>query len=143
MPHNQITSEIIIAGQKTMKAKALHYQMMYQTSHVSMDRLKCVQHILCFNPITGISPKLKSSTIISSDSDGLLGMLCLHISNPIATLVQCEGHIFWWMTQQRLIFRSYVSFWLQGRMIQNKSMIGAGHYRWNRCVKMYQAVSHI
>lgn len=95
MPRNQITSEIIIAGKKMMKAKALHYQMMYQMSCASRNWLKHVQHIPCFNPpFTGISPKLKSSTIISSDSDGPLGMLCLCIGNPIATLVQCEGNIF-------------------------------------------------
>jgi hypothetical protein len=89
MPRHQITSEIIIAGQKMTKAKALCHQMMYQTGCASTDRLKHVQHIPCFNP--GISPELKSSTIISSNDP--LGTPCLHIGNPIATLV-CEGHVF-------------------------------------------------
>ena len=90
MPHNQITSDIIIVGQKMTKAKALRHRMMYQTSHASTDRLKRVQHIPCFNPI--ISPELDSSTIISDDDP--LGTPSLRIGNPIATLVQCEGHIF-------------------------------------------------
>ena len=90
MPRNQITSDIIITGQKTTKAKALCHQIMYQTSHASTDRLKRVQHIPCFNPI--ISPELDSSTIISDDDP--LGTPSLRIGNPIVTLVQCEGHIF-------------------------------------------------
>jgi hypothetical protein len=90
MPRNQITSEIIIAGQKTTKAKAIRHRMMYQTSRASTDWLKRVQHIPCFNPT--VSPELESSTNISSD--GPLGTPCLRIGNPIATLVQCEGHVF-------------------------------------------------
>jgi hypothetical protein len=41
----------------------------------------------------------------------------------------------WRMTQQRLIFRYYVSLQLQWRTIQNKPTIGAGHYKWKRSVK--------
>lgn len=105
MPRNHVNSEIIIAGQKTTKAKALRHQMMYQTSHVSTDRLKRVQQISCFNPIMSESPELKSSNIISSD--GPLGVPCLRIGNPITTLVQCEGHVFLAMAQvNRLRFAS-------------------------------------
>jgi hypothetical protein len=107
MPRNQIISEIIIAGQKTTKAKALRHRMMYQTSRASTDRLKCVQHISCFNPIISESesPELESSTIISFD--GTLGAPCLRIGNPIAILVQCEGHVFLAVAQvNRLRFAS-------------------------------------
>jgi hypothetical protein len=44
--------------------------------------------------------------------------------------------ISWRMTRQRLIFRCYVSLQLRWRTIQNKSMIGAGHYKWKCSVKM-------
>ena len=80
-----ITSDIVISSQKTTKAKALRHRMMYQTSCASMDHLKHVQNISCFNSVT-------SESIVTYD--GSLGGPCLHIGNPVATLVQCEGLVF-------------------------------------------------
>lgn len=105
IPCNQITSEILIAGQETTKAKALCHRMMYQTRCASTDRLKRVQHVPCFNPI--ISPENDSSTIISESLDSSFGTPSLHIGNPIATLVECEEHIFLAVAQvNRLQFAS-------------------------------------
>jgi len=95
IPQNtKITSEIIINGQKTMKAKVLWHRMMYWTNCSSTDRLKCIQQIAYFNtiPSSGVDNK-----IISSNST--LGNPCLCIGNPIATLVWCEGQIFLTITQ--------------------------------------------
>jgi len=49
VPRNKVTSEIIIQGQKTSKAKALCYQMAYQASRSSTDHLKWVQQVPCFD----------------------------------------------------------------------------------------------
>jgi hypothetical protein len=49
VPQNtKITSEIVIEGLKTTKAKALRHRMMYRTNRSSTDRLKRVQEIPCF-----------------------------------------------------------------------------------------------
>ena len=77
-----ITSDIVINGQKTMKAKALRHRMMYQTNRSSTDRLKHVQQIACFNAVP--SSGLDSDIILS---DSALGAPCLCIGNPIAILV--------------------------------------------------------
>ena len=56
--------------------------------------MKHVQQIACFNavPSSGLDNNIVSS-------DGTLGDPCLHIGNPIAILVQCEGQIFLAITQ--------------------------------------------
>jgi hypothetical protein len=90
VPRNdKITSEIIINGLKTTKAKALRHRMMFQTNRSSTDRLKRVQELPCFNSI----PTSELDTnIISHDSS--FGAPSLRIGNPIASLVQCEELIF-------------------------------------------------
>ena len=102
-PQNtKLTSEIIIEGVKTTKAKALRHQMMYRTNRSSTDRLKRVQELPCFN----LFPSSEhNSDIIAHDSS--LGLPCLRIGNPIAALVRCEDHIFLAIAQvNRLHFAS-------------------------------------
>ncbi len=41
-PHNNMTSEIVVQGQRTSKAKALCQRMAYNTSQSSTDHLKWV-----------------------------------------------------------------------------------------------------
>lgn len=102
-PQNtKISSEIMIEGGKTTKAKALRHRMMYQTNRSSTDRLKRVQEIPCFNSIPSSD---HNPDIISHDSS--LGLPCLRIGNPIAGLVRCEEHIFLAISQvNRLHFAS-------------------------------------
>ncbi|KAH9004151.1 hypothetical protein EDB86DRAFT_3208354 [Lactarius hatsudake] len=85
-PRNNGTSEILIQGQKTTKAKALRHRMANHSSRSSTDRLKRVQQLPCFDSVSrGID-----ADIITS-SDGVLGAPSLRIGNPIAILVRCEG----------------------------------------------------
>jgi hypothetical protein len=101
-PCNKVTSEIVIQGKKTSKARALRNQMAYQASRSSMDRLKRVQQLPCFD---AISNALDTSPVITSNS--LLGAPSLRIGNPIAILVRCEGMIVMAIVQvNRLKFAS-------------------------------------
>ncbi|KAH9011145.1 hypothetical protein EDB85DRAFT_1901324 [Lactarius pseudohatsudake] len=68
VPRNKGTSEITIKGEKTTKAKALHYRMAYQASRSSTDRLKRVQQLPCFDAVNRIT-----DTDIITTSDSLLG----------------------------------------------------------------------
>jgi len=103
VPQNtKITSEIVIEGLKTTKAKALRHRMMYRTNRSSTDRLKRVQEIPCFNSVPSSE---HDPDIISHDSS--LGVPCLRIGNPIVGLVRCEEHIFLAVSQvNRLHFAS-------------------------------------
>ncbi|KAH9015472.1 hypothetical protein EDB84DRAFT_1582181, partial [Lactarius hengduanensis] len=85
-PRNNSTSEILIQGQKTTKAKALRYRMANYASRSSTDRLKRVQQVPCFDTVS----RVNDADIITS-GDGVLGAPSLRIGNPIAVLVQCEG----------------------------------------------------
>jgi hypothetical protein len=87
-PHNNTTSEIVVQGQKTSKAKALCHRMAYNTSQSSTDHLKWVQQVPCFDTAGNFT---NMSSIISSDS--FLGTPCLRISNPVAILVRSERMI--------------------------------------------------
>jgi hypothetical protein len=101
-PRDNVTSEIVIQGQRTSKAKALRHQMAYNTSRSSTDRLKRVQQVPCFDAAGSFTDM---NSIISSDS--LLGNPCLRIGNPIAILVRCEGMIVMAIAQvSRLKFTS-------------------------------------
>ena len=100
-PRNDVSSEIIIQGQTTSKAKALRNRMAYQASRSSTDRLKRVQQLPCFD---AVSNALDTNSIITSS---LLGTPSLRISNPIAILVRCEGMIVMAIAQvNRLKFAS-------------------------------------
>ena len=95
MPRNQVSSEVVVQGQKTSKAKALRYRMAYQATRSSTDRLKRVQQLPCFDMLN-LAPSSSDSdpiaqVITSSESD--LGAPCLRIGNPFAVLVRCEGLI--------------------------------------------------
>ena len=91
MPRNRVSSEVIIQGQKTSKAKALCYQMASQASRSSTDHLKHVQHLPCFDALSTVpsDSDLIGQVIASSDSD--LGAASLRIGNPFAVLVRCKG----------------------------------------------------
>jgi hypothetical protein len=93
-PRNNSTSEVLIQGRKTTKAKALQYQMANYTSRSSTDCLKRVQQLLCFNPESRVS----DANIITS-SDGTLGIPSLHIGNPIAVIVWCKSLVVLAITQ--------------------------------------------
>lgn len=84
-PRTNTTSEILIQGQKTTKVKALQHRMATHSSRSSMDRLKQVQQLPCFESASRVD-----SDIITS-SDSILGAPSLRIGNPIAVLVQCEN----------------------------------------------------
>jgi hypothetical protein len=93
MPRNQVSSEVVIQGQKTSKAKALRHRMAYQASRSSTDRLKRVQQLPCFDTLSSApsDSDLIAQVITSSESD--LGAPSLRIGNPFAVLVRCEGLI--------------------------------------------------
>ena len=93
MPRNQVSFEVIIQGQKTSKAKALHYQMESQAYRSSTDHLKHVQQLPCFDARSAVPSDSDPifQVIASSDSD--LGAASLRIGNPFAVLVQCKGLI--------------------------------------------------
>jgi hypothetical protein len=108
MPRNQVSSEVVIQGQKTSKAKALRYRMAYQASRSSTDRLKRVQQLPCFDALSTAPLDLDSdlSQVITS-SEGDLGAPSLRIGNPFAVLVRCEGLIVLAVAQvNRLKFAS-------------------------------------
>jgi hypothetical protein len=101
-PRNRVTSEIVIQGQKTSKAKALRYRMAYQASRSSTDRLKRVQQVPCFEAVTSVPD---TNSVISGNS--LLGTPSLRIGNPVAILVKCEEMIVMAVAQvNRLKFAS-------------------------------------
>lgn len=103
-PRNMISSEILINGKMTTKAKALRHKMMYMTDRASTDRLKRVQEVSCFNTCADDTGE-SSATIVSSG--GPLGAASLRIGNPVASLVQCEGKIFLAIAQiNRISFAS-------------------------------------
>ena len=81
-PRNNCTSEILIQGQKTTKAKALRHRMATYASRSSADRLKRVQQLPCFDSVGGTS-----DTDIITSGDGTLGIPTLCIGNPIAIIV--------------------------------------------------------
>ncbi|KAH9009043.1 hypothetical protein EDB85DRAFT_1903531 [Lactarius pseudohatsudake] len=85
-PRNNGSSEILIQGQKTTKAKALRHRMANHRSRSSTDRLKRVQQLPCFDAVS----RATDADIITS-SDGALGAPSLRIGNPIAVLVRCDG----------------------------------------------------
>jgi hypothetical protein len=85
-PRNNGTSEILIQGQKTTKAKALRHRMANHSSRSSTDRLKRVQQVPCFDAVSRVT-----DTDIITSSAGVLGAPSLRIGNPIAVLVRCEG----------------------------------------------------
>ena len=87
-PHDKSTSEVMIQGQKTTKAKALRHRMANHYSRSSTDRLKRVQELPCFDTVGSL--RVTDTDIITS-SDSNLGVPSLRIGNPIAVLVQCEG----------------------------------------------------
>lgn len=80
--NDKITSGIVINRLKMTKAKSLRHQMMFQTNHSSIDWLKHVQELPCFN---SISSSEHDTDIISHDSSS--GAPSLHIGNPVATFV--------------------------------------------------------
>ncbi|KAN0138828.1 hypothetical protein V8E53_003216 [Lactarius tabidus] len=84
-PHTNATSEILIQGQKTTKAKALQHRMATHSSQLSTDHLKQVQQLPCFESVSRVDLDIITS------SNNVLGMPSLHISNPIAVLVQCKN----------------------------------------------------
>ena len=93
-PRNDTSSEIIVQGQKTTKAKALRHQMATFTSRSSTDRLKRVQQLPCFDSVS----KVSNPDIITS-TDGVLGTPTLCIGNPIAIIVRCGTLIVLAITQ--------------------------------------------
>ena len=84
-PRNTSTSEIVIQGEKSTKAKALRRRMAYHANRSSTDRLKRVQQLPCFE-----TERITDSDIITH-SDSPLGAPSLHIGNPVALLVRCNG----------------------------------------------------
>lgn len=86
---NKITSKVVINDLKTTKAKVLRHQMMFQTNCSSTDQLKHIQQLPCFNPL---SSSEQDTNIILHDSS--FRAPYLRISNPVATLVECENLIF-------------------------------------------------
>ena len=100
-PRNEVSSEIVIEGQTTSKAKVLRNKMAYLASRSSTDRLKRVQQLPCFDAVNNA---LDTNSIITSS---LLGTPSLRIGNPIAILVRCEGMIVMAIAQvNRLKFAS-------------------------------------
>jgi hypothetical protein len=87
-PRNDVTSEIVIQGQKTSKAKALRHRLAYQAGRSSTDRLKRVQQVPCFEAESSV---IDTNPIIPTSS--LLGTPSLRIGNPVAILVKCEEMI--------------------------------------------------
>ncbi|KAI0296798.1 hypothetical protein BC826DRAFT_1103621 [Russula brevipes] len=85
-PRNNVTSNVIIQGQKTSKAKALWHQMAHQARRSSTDCLKRVQQLPCFD----VGSKLAETDVITA-SDSILGAPSLRVGNPIAILVECES----------------------------------------------------
>ena len=85
-PRNNSTSEILIQGQKTTKAKALRYRMANYASRSSTDRLKRVQQLPCFDPVSRVT-----DTDIITSGDGTFGAPSLRVGNPIAVIVRCEN----------------------------------------------------
>ena len=84
--HNKSTSEILIQDEKTTKAKALRHRMADHASGSSTDCLKCMQQLPCFN----VANRMAETDIITT-SDSPLGTPSLHVGNPVALLVRCEG----------------------------------------------------
>jgi hypothetical protein len=93
-PRNKTTSEVIVQGEKTTKAKALQHRMANYSSRSSTDRLKCVQQLPCFDPVGRVT----DPSIITSDNSNS-GTPSLRIGNPIAILVRCEGLVVLAVTQ--------------------------------------------
>jgi hypothetical protein len=101
-PRDNVSSEIVIQGKRTSKAKVLRRQMAYNTSRSSTDHLKQVQQVPCFDAAGNFTDM---NSIISSDS--LLGNPCLRIGNPITILVRCKGMLVMAIAQvSRLKFAS-------------------------------------
>uniref|UniRef100_A0A0W0GDR5 Uncharacterized protein n=1 Tax=Moniliophthora roreri TaxID=221103 RepID=A0A0W0GDR5_MONRR len=75
---------IVTGGKKVNKVKALAQQLKYRNSPSSTDRLKCVQNVLWYD-----STSISSLLVLESGS-GLL----LMISDPIVSILTCEGQIF-------------------------------------------------
>jgi hypothetical protein len=84
VPRNQSTSEIVIRGEKTTKAKALQHRMVYHASRSSTDRLKRVQQLPCFDAVDRITD---SDTNIITSNDSPLGTPSLRVGNPVTLLV--------------------------------------------------------
>ena len=92
MPQNNVDSSIVVQGQKTSKAKALHHRMAFHSTHSSTDRLRHVQNILCFGSITSTGePDSLSGLITACDDTSLQSTLC--VGNPVAILVRCDSLI--------------------------------------------------
>jgi len=92
VPSNGVSSEVVIQGQKTSKAKAIRYRMAYQANRSSTDRLKRVQQLPCFDML-GTSPSDLDLAQVITSSESDLGAPSLRIGNPFAVLVRCEGLI--------------------------------------------------
>ena len=111
MPRNQVSSEVVIQGQKTSKAKALCYRMAYQASQFFTDRLKHVQQLPCFDLLSTAPSDLEPTAQVIASSESDLGQCTLQIGNPFAVLVRCEGLIVLAMAQvNRLKFASRDDF---------------------------------
>ncbi|KAH9036309.1 hypothetical protein EDB85DRAFT_2209149 [Lactarius pseudohatsudake] len=93
-PRNNGSSEILIQGQKTTKAKALRHRMANHSSRSSTDHLKRVQQLPYFDAVS----RATDADIITS-SDGALGAPSLRIGNPIVVLVRCDGLVVLAMAQ--------------------------------------------
>ena len=107
MPRNQVSSEVVIQGQKTSKAKALRYRMAYQANRSSTDRLKRVQELPCFEALNNASSELDAIAQVITSGESDLGTPSLRIGNPFAVLVRCEGLIVLAVAQvNRLKFAS-------------------------------------
>ncbi|KAH9041867.1 hypothetical protein EDB83DRAFT_2524007 [Lactarius deliciosus] len=87
-PRNNGSSEILIQGQKTTKAKALRHRIANHSSRSSTDRLKRVQQLPCFDAVS----RATDADIITS-SDGVLGAPSLRIGNPVAVLVRSRDDL--------------------------------------------------
>ena len=103
VPRNKSTSEIVIQGEKTTKAKALRQRMAYQANRSSTDRLKRVQQVPCFE---AVHDRITDTNIITT-SDSPLGSPSLRVGNPVALLVRCDGLVVLAIAQvNRLRFAS-------------------------------------
>lgn len=85
MPRNNVDSTIVIQGQKTSKAKALHLRMVHRSNRSSTDRLRRMQNVPCFDTTSSTN----ESIILSCDKADTMGPF-LRVGDPIALLVRCE-----------------------------------------------------
>ncbi|KAJ7706488.1 hypothetical protein B0H16DRAFT_1826242 [Mycena metata] len=82
-----ISHSITVDGQQVRKAKALSQRLKYGNKKISTDRNRRVAGIARHGDSSGLDSGI-------TEFDSIFGGPCLMISDVVATLVGCEGHIF-------------------------------------------------